>query len=275
MVNAVNWLHTRLTLDGETLDLAQASISQFVRRLDFRSGTMSRSFIWKTKRGRHLRVGFVRFPSMARPNLGCQRIELEALDFSGPVSIALGLDFSPPHESAGGNFWTCLRKGRQSGLRAILAETHGSGQKIFSAFRYVSSFKPSGTTEISTKDPENKFIGVGLRFSLSKGKPLLLDRLVSHHVEKNRNVSAKNVWKSGMKLASGLLKTSFDSERSRQCDYWNEVWKRFDISIEGDPANEQGTRYCIYQMLSTYHGVDPRLNIGAKGLTGEAFGANI
>ncbi len=272
MVNAINWLHTRLTFEGETLDLAQASISKFTRRLDLRTGTMSRSFIWKTKQGHQLRIKFVRFLSMARPHLGCQRIELETLDCSGPVSITLGLDFSPPHESAGRNLWACLRKDPQNGLRAILAETDGSGQKIFSAFRYLSNSNPSTTTEIATEGPENKFIGVGLTFDLSQGEPLLLDRLVAHHVEKERSVSAENVWKSGVKHADELLKTSFDREWTRQCEYWNDVWKQFDISIEGDPANEQGTRYCIYQMLSTYHGIDPRLNIGAKGLTGEAYG---
>ncbi|MFD2879437.1 hypothetical protein ACFTAO_31315 [Paenibacillus rhizoplanae] len=46
MVNAVDWLHTRISVDGEPLDLAHSRIEKYTRRLDFRTGTYTREFIW-------------------------------------------------------------------------------------------------------------------------------------------------------------------------------------------------------------------------------------
>ncbi|MDD5348570.1 MAG: glycosyl hydrolase family 65 protein [Chthoniobacteraceae bacterium] len=271
MVNAVNWLYTRLEVNGETLDLARSRVSEFVRKLDLRTGVMTRSFLWEVKEGSRLRVTFTRFLSMVQSRLGCQRIELEPLDFSGSIAVTLGLDFTPPHESAGRNFWNGLRKETRGGVTAILAETEGSGQKVFSAFRHTASSQPSGVSEI-TGDRGAKLAGVRLEFPLTQGVPLTLEKLVAHDIEKDRNADAQVFWCRALERTGGWLETTFERERARQAAYWEEVWKRFDISIDGDPANEQGTRYCIFQMLSTFHGVDPRLNIGAKGLTGEVYG---
>jgi maltose phosphorylase len=270
MVNAVNWLYTRITIGGEQLDLASARIDEFERTLDLRSGLLVRSFVWETGKGKHLRVRFERLLSMSRPNLGCQRVVLEPLDFSGKVSITLALDFSPPHESAKRNFWSCPKKSRKGQFHVMLGEVDGSGHRILSAFRYRSTNSPA--KELSFEDANGKLFGVKLEFAISKSEPLVLDRMTTHYVERNRATSAHDVWNKGLAAARDLADVTFDQAREEQASYWKDVWNHFAVTIEGDPAYEQGLRYCIYQLLSTYHGVDPRLNVGAKGLTGEAYG---
>jgi maltose phosphorylase len=76
MVNTVNWLHTRLELGGETLDLAQSKFSDFRRELDFRTGELRREFIWETSSGVQLRLVFLRLLSMQTKELACQQILL-------------------------------------------------------------------------------------------------------------------------------------------------------------------------------------------------------
>ncbi|MDD3797139.1 MAG: hypothetical protein PHE06_14470, partial [Lachnospiraceae bacterium] len=56
--------------------------------------------------------------------------------------------------------------------------------------------------------------------------------------------------------------------------WWQEIWEKCDIEIYGDSANQQGIRFCIFQMFQTYHGAVKGSNIGAKGLTGEAYNGN-
>jgi len=67
MVNTVDWLATRLELDGERLDLATCRFSGFIRSLDLRSGVLSRSFVWTTRTGKRLRLTFLRVLSMVTP----------------------------------------------------------------------------------------------------------------------------------------------------------------------------------------------------------------
>lgn len=42
--------------------------------------------------------------------------------------------------------------------------------------------------------------------------------------------------------------------------------------IEGDEEAQQGIRFNLFQLFSTYYGEDERLNIGPKGFTGEKYG---
>jgi maltose phosphorylase len=67
MVNAVDWLYTRISLDGETLDLAKSSFDNFTRTLDLRNGIYTREFVWTTKSGKKLKLTFTRFTSMIFP----------------------------------------------------------------------------------------------------------------------------------------------------------------------------------------------------------------
>ncbi|MEM1060238.1 MAG: glycosyl hydrolase family 65 protein [Verrucomicrobiota bacterium] len=271
MVNSVNWLYTRLSVGGEELDLAKVKFSQFRRSLDFRTGVMSRSFVWKTKKGRELKVSFQRYLGMKTASLGAQRIELTPLNFSGAVKLIVGLDFSPLHESEDTCYWNAPRKGKQGQLTAILGETLASGQKILSAFRYDSSVKPSKAAALVDR-ANPKLTGQVLEFKATRGETLRVDKLVANLSELRRGVTPAQFWKSGLTKAGRILCTTFDAALRDNLAYWDAFWKKFDLSIEGDPANEQGTRYCMFQMHATYHGVDPQLNIGAKGLTGEVYG---
>jgi maltose phosphorylase len=90
MVNTVDWLHTRLEVDGETLDLANSSFSEFRRELDFRSGELWREFTWETHSGKSLKLVFKRLLSMDTKELALQRIELTPLNFTGKVALTLG-----------------------------------------------------------------------------------------------------------------------------------------------------------------------------------------
>lgn len=79
MVNAVDWLYTRLSIDGEQLDLAKSNVTDYVRKLDLRKGTYRRELIWHLNDGKSLKVVFTRLVSMTMSHLGLQRVEFEPL----------------------------------------------------------------------------------------------------------------------------------------------------------------------------------------------------
>lgn len=68
------------------------------------------------------------------------------------------------------------------------------------------------------------------------------------------------------------FKLSFEEDLEKHIKHWTGIWDTLDIVIEGDPENQQGVHFCIFNLLQTYHGEDSTLNIGGKGLTGEAYG---
>ncbi|HBF38685.1 MAG TPA: family 65 glycosyl hydrolase, partial [Firmicutes bacterium] len=266
MVNTIDWLYTRIQLDGETLDLAKSKFTNFRRVLDFRTGTLYREFIWETRSGKWLKIVFWRLLSMVEPNLGCQRITVSPLNFSGLVEMQLGLDFSPLHEATAQNFWSCEERQQQENIVALLGKTNSLGHQLFSAF----SLKLGAPVQAKLVEGE-KYIGLKFILELSQDKSIDIDKIVTNYADKNRNTPSREVWKTGMKQALKNQDLSFETVLKQHTSYWSEVWRTSDITIEGDPENQQGIRFCIFQLHQTLHGADSNSNIGAKGLTGEAY----
>ena len=276
LTNSVDWLYIRILLDDESLDLSQSTYSNFHRKLDLRTGTLSREFVWQTVTGKRLKITFLRFVSMVSPHLGCQQVSFEPLNFSGTIQVTTGLDFSPHADWFTASNWTCPRMEQNGDILAILGKTNRSNRYLFSSYRLDCN----DSTENCVVKAE-KFIGLDSKIRLEHGKTSSLTRIAVNYagvgantsgVEQNPRLKPETVWSRGMELADGHRKTQFETALAEHSRYWENVWNQLDVTIEGDNENQQGIRFCIFQLHQTYHGVDPALNIGAKGLTGEAYG---
>ena len=263
MVNSLNWFATRITCGDEVLDLAESIYRDFRRELDLRTGVVTRSFVWETQSGPELRLTFTRFISMAEPNLACQRLEIEVLAGEASVEIEFGLDFRPPHRFIGKSPWV-QRKVEANGTTAILGETENTHQFAFSVFAIDE------TDALRTKVAE-KYVGRVAKLDLTAGEPKRLTRRIANLAVKQTDLSVDGLWDECTSRASAVLETGYDEALAAHVDYWTEVWNTQDIVIEGDDEQQQGIRYCIFQLHQTYHGVDAANNVGAKGLTGEAY----
>ncbi|QGQ94379.1 family 65 glycosyl hydrolase [Paenibacillus psychroresistens] len=266
MANAVDWLYTRIKIDDELLDIATSTISGFIRKLDFKSGVLTRELTWHLKNGYSVKISFIRFVSMTNSHLGCQRVVISPLDFSGRVEVRTGLDFATIHEDQGKNLWLSLQKTQLNGQCSIMAKTLNTDNRLFSSFKIHTSenIKP-----IEVKDEQ--FIGLDFNLSLTQGEVTSFDKIVVNYADKTSESSALAVWSQGIKLASKYCSRNFNDIYAEQVAYWSHIWDTSDITIDGDPENQQGIRFCIFQLYQTYHGDNPGLNIGAKGLTGEAY----
>lgn len=266
MVNAVDWLYTRISVNGESLDLASNRFSGFRRELDLKRGKYVRSFVWELADGKLLRLTFERFVSMNVSSLGCQRIVFEPLNFSGQVEVRTGLDFSIVHEDQGRCFWQSVRQGQEDGVTAILGET------VLTKNRLYSGFTIHAPNALQSKLVEgDRFIGQDLTLKLVQGEASTFDKFVFNYAEKDLAVAGDQLWSAGQRQAKGYVGASYTKLEQEQANYWENVWKESDIAIEGDPDNQQGIRFCIFNLYQTYHGDNPGFNIGAKGLTGEAY----
>jgi maltose phosphorylase len=280
MINTVDWLYTRLWVDGEQLDLAKSKFSGFTRKLDMRQGLLTREFVWETASGKKLKLIFLRFTDMQSTCLGCQRIILEPLNFSGTVQFRCGLDFNTHYEIGAGwdqtgkggfqpsgqiiNFWKCERKGAIDDGWAIQAQTARSGHQLFSSFRLHSeqALNPSLAQE-------EKFIGVDFVLAVQQGVAASVDKVVVNDWQKTPDVEA--VWTRGLELTRRYASVTLDSALAEHTAFWKKVWDVFDIEIYGDPEVLQGLRFSSFQTYQSYHGENADLNALCKGLTGEVY----
>jgi maltose phosphorylase len=266
MVNSVDWLHARLRVGGDKLDLKKSKVADFRRVLDMKTGTLEREFTWLLGGGKELRVTFIRALSMAQKNIGLQRIILKPLNFSGKIELTLGLDFSVIHDEVKTNFWDCPKKDIHHGIYAALGRTKETGLHVFSSFRVNSSVPLE-----ARQREESKFIGTDCVINAEQGKEHIIDKIVVNYADRKPGGSTGKAWSEGMELAVTHSNLTFDAALAAHVSYWKKVWDTLDITIEGNDEDQQGIRFCIFGLHQTYHGEDPTLNVGAKGLTGERY----
>ncbi len=266
MVNAVNWLNLQISVGEETLIFREEAVKEFTRVLNLKTGVLTRSYIWCMKDGRELKLSFERFLSMKDAHLAGQRVTLTPLNFSGELKLKAGIDFTLIHYMVGKNLWDCDAVESGEDWCSILATTVNTKQSVYS----VSHFTGNWTSQSELR--EEKKIAKEFTFFVTQGKETSLTRLVTNMIRKERTEDTFNV--KCLEGRQQLLLLDYDKVKADSAAWWEKMWKDSDIVIEGDELNQQGIRYCIFQMHQTYHGADRGTIIGAKGLTGEAYSGN-
>lgn len=262
MVNAPNWLYARIKAGSEQLDLNVSEISEFKRVLDMKTGVMTRSFAWKTANGT-ICLFFERFLSMDRVEYGAQKIVLESVDYEGDIEVKLGYDAGIIHQMRKENYWDIKETASNGNSICLLAETKNTKFGLQSCSKLITA--DAGETKT---DAEAKTFCMVYHRTLKKQEKAEYTRIVRHQVLEDGQ--QPYVWADADVEADVTYESLLKGNRR----WWQKVWDHSDITIEGDEENQQGIRYCIFQMFSTYHGAKPGANIGAKGLTGEAYNGN-
>lgn len=275
MLNSVNWLASGIMLDGEVLDVNTCKIRDFKRILNLKDGVLTRSFVWITQTGKELALTFERFLSMAQEKAGAQKITFTPLNFDGEAEVVLKLDFSIIHQAAGENLWECEMPQTKDNYFSMLGTTRTTRQQVFSCCKVFGDSPVSGE-----EYKEEKQIGRTYKVALSRGKASVIGRVIYNLVRKEIESSPSyeesiRVFAAEMDGAEQKVsELEYDRLKEESRLWWQKVWEKSDIVIEGDEQNQQGIRFCIFQMFQTYHGTKPGTNIGAKGLTGEAYNGN-
>ncbi len=259
-INSVNWVKCKILVGDEVLDLNTASIDAFHRELDMQSGLYQRSFIWHTKLG-NLKICFKRLMSMMNCHEMLQQITFES-DKSIPVYVSFHLDSNVLHWGKD-CYWKKeeeLIENEQYGIYVSTLTTH---QSLFSLMQLDSEIQPFNSYTLDKEVVvEYEFI-VDRKIEFTRYVINICDKLHSNTYSKLKLQAQQELNHFVQKGYTELLKENQE--------YYQAVWDKSDIKIVGDEKNQQGIRYCIFQLEQTYHGYAKDNNIGAKGLTGEAY----
>lgn len=263
MINSVNWIKCKLTVEGETLDLGKSNFKDFERSLDFRDGVLVRSFTWIVH-GNEIRICFRRMLGMTHCHRAFQTIEIIA-EKDTALQLELALDSNVLHW--GDHCYYDREKEIQIDENTFLlnVKTPTTMQKLTSVMK-VSGLDQAEDVEILPKQ-----ITVKYNLSLKRGVCKSIRRYVVNLTDKTGTDNFANMEKKALEEVRASFDEGFENQWQENRTYWKNFFSEHDIEIEGDLKNQQGIRFCLFQLQQTYHGFDPSNNIGAKGLTGEAY----
>lgn len=266
MVNTVDWLYTRIFVNDEQLDLANAKISDFSRRLDLRTGLLTREFLWEVERKTKVRIRFERFVSMSNEKFAGQKIYIEAVEGKANVEIVAGLDFGCVHESVGKCMFKVEENNSSGNECSMLASTLNTNMRVYARAKFDGLEGQS--TFVGETIAANRF-----KKELQTGENLTLEKTVFLLAIRNEKEEASYA-EEMEKGIHGLRTSNYEAEFEDSKKWWEETWETSDIEIDGDELNQQGIRFCIFELHQTLHTAKYGAVFGAKGLTGEAYNGN-
>ena len=249
MVCAADWLHTRLVADNEKLCIGESHIENFERVLDMRSGELTRSFVWILQNGKRVSVKFSRVLSMTDARQACQRVELSC-DGECEVWLEMGINGGVVHQITGRCDWRKISGDSDGATAFLISETKTTRQQTRCAISVTH------TDGIAKPIHEDWLVGTRIEASLTQ--PFRAERMVFNQVSEGASFEEDCFADYNTILASNRT-------------HYDEFWRKSDVVIEGDLLNQQGIRFCLFQLHQTYLGLSGGHNIGAKGLTGEAY----
>ena len=256
-INSTNWVKIRIKYKNEILDLNKSEFDNFRRELDFRDGKYIREFTWIVDNNR-INIRFERLLNMVNVHEGAVRLIL-----SSDHEVELNVDFIlDAHIKHWGTkcYWNVIDKDLENQILVL---------KTLTTNQYLAT----GMYITNLENKEVKFVDNELIVSskiIVNSEKKIIDRLVINDASKTP-VDVEN-FKKACRTQLFLLKTKgFDGIYEENKRYFNRVFSKNDIVIEGDKANQQGIRFCLFELEQTYHGFEKDNNIGAKGLTGEAY----
>lgn len=269
IVNSADWLYTRIEADGELLDLNTVKFKDFYRELDLKSGILTRSYIWVLANGKEIKLEFTRFLSMKEAETAVQRITITPLNFSGEIMLHSGIDFTQIHHMTGRNMWKVVSGSADESTISMLGNTIGTDLSLLVSCKFLCDY-----IKKEDEQEEKQYIR---RFTLlvEEGKTLEFTKIIRNISRKGKSDSDKKSFEKKCEENAAVLNAlTYSKLKSETIAWWDRAWQESDIEIKGDELNQQGIRYCIFQMHQTYHGADKGTIIGAKGLTGEAYSGN-
>lgn len=263
VLNAAFWIGVDVGIDGEPLDLATvAEVKSFYRETDMRRSVLTRRMTVTMRNGAEVAVEAVRFLSLTRRELGVVRYAVTPLNRAAAITFSPHIDADVRNADANYDekFWEPVltdgdvtqSRTRKSGFEAAWAQAVELEGAEFRCETQPEKVRHTAAVRCDAGRTATLYKYAGICSSLN-------------HAPADLAAAARAVAADG-------LRTGFDALLKEQEEAWAARWHGCDIVIGGDPAAQQGIRFCIFMLLQTYTGVDTRLNIGPKGFTGEKYG---
>lgn len=267
-INAVNFAGVHLFIDDEEVDLASDLIENFNLSLNMQNGVLSYSY-----EVYGVRVSAERFFSIATKELAVFAFMFENIDgVAHKIRLESVIDADVKNEDANYDeqFWNVLSADNKKSGSQLTAQTIPNNFGI-EQFTLLVSQHFAGDFELTDQKKEVKHVTDVLETTLSADEVKTLERRVLVVTSRDYETSAQ-LTTAITTLENEITAKAYIELYDAQAALWGDRWELSDVEITGSDEAQQGIRFNLFQLFSTYYGEDARLNIGPKGFTGEKYG---
>ena len=277
IVNVPDGKIIRLYVDDEVFDLSRATVLQYERALDFRTGTLDRYVLWETPTGKKVQVRSRRMVSFAQRHLAAISYEVTVLNARAPVTLSSELVYHEQPKMLGEED---PRLARQLDKSILVAQagyadkyrmlrgytTRSSQMTLACGFDHVLETKSPCMVDHESTDEANRVV---FSVEAEQGEPIRLIKFLTYHT--SRKVSVDEQMDRARRVLDRAMRQGFERLLSDQRQYLDDFWSRADVEVSGAHSRaQQCLRWDLFQLLQATARADES-GVPAKGLTGQAY----
>ncbi len=274
--NSADLTGIEIKVDGESFDLTAGAMADYTRELNIKNGELFRSVTWTSPAGKTVQFSARRMVSLKDLHQIAQKIEVTPAE---DVTIV-------------------IRSGINGTVTNTGAQHFSEGDKRFydkRVIQYVQKTTQSGISFVDTTTHklvlngeelsmdadvfiERREIFAGYEIAVPAGQTLTIEKLSCVYTTRDLDMEGNTVEEIqtiGREAVLQMTTKGYDALLAASAAQWEkEVWERSPIVIEGtDEAvlDAFAVHFAQYHLRIMVPAHDKRMNIAAKGLSGEGY----
>lgn len=271
--NTPDLIQMKIKVDQDWLDLTQGRVSQYSRQLNLKTGELSRSFVWEAPSRKKIAFQFSRFISMEQKHLLGQKVRIKSLSGAINLEIVSGIDgqqtnSGSQHFSEGekhlfeGRFMQMTSQTTQSAIDVVQTTVH--------------HFSLPDNRLKSRIEMRRRQIYTNYWLTLEDGEELQIEKISTIHTSRDlehEDLNLKEIEAVGLAELERAEEKGFDHLLKESAEAWDKaVWQIAPITIVSNNQQDQvALNFAKYHLHVMTPAHDNRMNIGAKGLSGEGY----
>ena len=272
VINSTNYIGIRIRIDDEEVDLYKANVKNFYRELDMQNGILTRKCTL-IQGEKELEISVERFLSITDRELAVIKYAVTPKNFNGSITFIPYLDGDIRNEDSNydEDFWEEVTRRASDYEASLVMKTKDNSFEI-TTFQVAATMKilVDGFVKNITYHAKGKYVDNVIQVDAEQEKTVCLYKYVA--VTTDRDYDSANLIENGKEVLSKSLEKGYEVVLKEHKDAWLKRWEMADVKIDEDAEAQQGIRFNLFHVFSTYYGEDSRLNIGPKGFTGEKYG---
>ncbi|MCL2216898.1 MAG: glycoside hydrolase family 65 protein [Defluviitaleaceae bacterium] len=268
--NAADFLEMDIFLNDEKFNLQSGTVKSYSRTLNLSTGELCRKVEWVSPIGRGYTLDFFRVVSLCDLHTIAQKVCITPLDGNAELSLSTGINGQITN--SGSQHFSEGAKRLYEKKYMQLVQTTVESNIDFVITTHCNFY--GGEAESHIHMDRRKIFSV-YTAAINKGECLTIEKITTVHTSRDKaceNLGTEALQAHGLanlkKQSVGYDKLLVDSAAAWKAILWDNV----PVTVESEnPRDATALRFAQYHLQIMAPAHDPRMNIGAKGLSGEGY----
>lgn len=269
--NTADSFSMEIIIDGKRFFLTEDNVIDYDKTLNIKTGELIRTFAYKTN-DNVIHFKFTRFVSADNLHLGVQRVVITPIEKDANIIIISGID-SRSTNSGDAHFIDDTRRFFEK--RFIFTKLTTTQSRIDFFINAAHRIFVDGVEDFVIPQPQmqRKQAFQKYAFHIKKASNLIVEKYITYYTSIDNQTIACQDNETSYLLLKEIMKNGYDVLLNQSIQALSEkLGSRDTITIKSKNAFDQlAIHYAMYHLFVMTPAHDNRMNIGAKGMSGEGY----